>query len=78
MTKNKHLASLGGESHINSAGDKNFVHGKLESAKGPSVTRQMPTIDPKDLVGSNFLKDTEKNGYHFRAKIVCAIRDKEA
>jgi hypothetical protein len=31
----------------------------------PNVKRSMVTIDPKDLIGRNFLKDAEENGQWF-------------
>ena len=37
----------------------------------------MVTIDPKDLIGRTFLKDTEEDGQRFRARIVREIIDKE-
>jgi hypothetical protein len=38
----------------------------------------MPTIEPKDLIGRTFLKDTESDGQRFCARIVCSIADKDA
>jgi hypothetical protein len=43
----------------------------------PSIKRRLVTIDPKDLIGRTFLKDTEENGQSFRARVVRAITDKE-
>jgi hypothetical protein len=37
----------------------------------------MATIDPKDLIGRTFLKDTEEDGQRFRACVVRAVIDKE-
>jgi hypothetical protein len=37
----------------------------------------MPIIDPKDLIGRTFLKDTESVGQSFRARIVRAIAEKD-
>jgi hypothetical protein len=45
---------------------------------GPNVPRRMPTIDPKDLIGRSFLKDTEAYGQRFRAKILRAIIEKDS
>jgi hypothetical protein len=36
----------------------------------PSIKRRMVTIDPKDLIGRTFLKDTEEDGQRFRARVV--------
>jgi hypothetical protein len=44
----------------------------------PNVARRMPTIDPEDLIGRTFLKDTEAGGQRFRAKIVRSIVDKHS
>jgi hypothetical protein len=43
----------------------------------PSVQRCMVTIDPKDLIGRTFLKDSEEDGQRFRAQIVCNVLDYE-
>jgi hypothetical protein len=61
---------------------KFFVYANLDKSstmttKEPSVKRQMPTIDPKDLIGRTFLKDAESNGQRFRAQIVQVILDQE-
>ena len=37
----------------------------------------MVTIDPKDLIGRTFLKDSEEDGQRFRARVVRAIVEKE-
>jgi hypothetical protein len=37
----------------------------------------MVTIDPKDLIGRTFLKETEGDGQLFRAHVVRAIIDKD-
>jgi hypothetical protein len=37
----------------------------------------MITIDPKELVGRTFLKETEEDRQRFRARVVRAIIDKE-
>jgi hypothetical protein len=43
----------------------------------PSVQQRMVTIDPKDLIGRTFLKDSEEDGQRFRAREFCAVLDKE-
>jgi hypothetical protein len=44
----------------------------------PSVkSRTMVTIDPADLIGQTFLKDTEEDGQQFRARIVKTILDED-
>ena len=43
----------------------------------PSVKQRMVTIDPKDLFGRTFLKDSEEDGQRFRARVVRAIVEKE-
>ena len=43
----------------------------------PSVKRRMVTIDPKDLIGRTFLKDSEEDGQRFRARVVRAVIEKE-
>ena len=76
--RHKRLAPLGGEiSHVD---DKLFVRSKSDqsTSDGPSIPRRMPTIDPKDLLGRTFLKDSEADGQRFRARIVRAIMDHDA
>jgi hypothetical protein len=76
--RHKHLAPLGGE--VSHAADRLFVRSKLDQANTdePSVPRHMPTIDPKDLLGRTFLKDSESDGQRFRAWIVRAILEHDA
>jgi hypothetical protein len=76
--RHKCLAPIGGEKGTNHAGDKIFVRSNSDTSasEGPTVPRRMPTIHPKDLIGSSFLKDTEADGQRFRAKIVIAIIEK--
>jgi hypothetical protein len=76
--RHKRLAPLGGEiSHVD---DKLFVRSKAEKSTTdePGVPRRMPTIDPKDLMGCTFLKDSEADGQRFRARVVRAILDHDA
>jgi hypothetical protein len=77
--RHKRLAPLGGES--NHVDDKMFVRSKSDiksTNDGPSVPRRMVTIDPKDLIGRTFLKDSEADGQRFRARIVRAIVEHDA
>jgi hypothetical protein len=60
------------------AADKLFVRSKLANTDEPSVPRRKPTIDSKDLWGRTFLKDSEADGQHFRARIVRAILEHDA
>jgi hypothetical protein len=57
------------------------VESSIEDGTGldddPSVQRRMVTIDPKDLTGRTFLKDSEEDGKSFRARVVRAVLDKE-
>jgi hypothetical protein len=39
--------------------------------------QHLTTIEPKDLIGRNFLKESEVDGQRFRARVVRAIIDKE-
>jgi hypothetical protein len=41
------------------------------------IQQRMVTIEPKDLIGHTFLKDSEEDGQRFRAQVVRAIVDKE-
>jgi hypothetical protein len=41
----------------------------------PSVQQRMVTIDPKNFIGRNFLKDPEEDGQCFRARVICALLD---
>jgi hypothetical protein len=74
----KRLAPLGGE--VSRVANKLFVSSKSDKAitDEPSVPRRMATIDPKDLLGRTFLKDSESDGQRFRARIVRAILDHDA
>jgi hypothetical protein len=50
----------------------------LEDMSGdPTVKKRMVTIDPKDLIGRTFLKDTEEDGQCFHARHVRAVIEKE-
>jgi hypothetical protein len=67
---------------IRSALDPTLHHKRLDPLGGavshtdePSVPLHIPTIDPKDLVGITFLKDSEAYGQRFRARLVRAILD---
>ena len=76
--RRKRLAPVDGET--NHAGDKVFVRSNLDTSatNGQTIPRRMPTIDPKDLLGRTFLKETEADGQRFRARIVRAITEKDA
>jgi hypothetical protein len=81
-TRNQRLSPLGGETASNYLGDKIFIRSStcqedVEVRDGPSVQRQMVTIDPKDLIGRTFLKDAEDDGQRFRARVVRAVIEKE-
>jgi hypothetical protein len=43
----------------------------------PNFKRRMVTIDPKDLIGRTFLKDSEEDGQRFQARVVRAIVGRE-
>ena len=66
--RNHRLSPLGGETSSNFLGDNMFIRSKsidpidgLELLDGdPSVKQRMVTIDPKDLIGRTFLKDSEE------------------
>ena len=84
--RNQRLSPLGGETASNYLGDKIFIRSKTESFErstedgtvlddDPSVKRRMVTIDPKDLIGRTFLKDSEEDGQRFRARVVRAVLD---
>ena len=83
--RNHRLSPLGGEKSSNFLGDNMFIRSKsiypidgLELLDGdPSVKQRMVTIDPKDLIGRTFLKDSEEDGQRFRARVVRAIVEKE-
>jgi hypothetical protein len=81
-TRNLRLSSLGGESSSTSNGDKIFIRSRTDQNEvddsDPSVkSRTMVTIDPADLIGRTFLKDTEEDGQRFRARIVKTILDED-
>ncbi|MFA9289401.1 MAG: reverse transcriptase domain-containing protein, partial [Weeksellaceae bacterium] len=80
--RNLRLSPLGGEISSNYLGDKIFIRSSkrpddIELDSDPSVKRRMVTIDPKDLIGRQFLKDSEEDGQRFRARVVRAVIDKE-
>ena len=63
----RNLSPLGGEISSNYFGDKIFIQSSkcpddIELDSDPSVKRRMVTIDPKDLIGRTFLKDSEEDG----------------
>ena len=81
--QNQRLSPLGGEMASTYLGGTMYVHSKFPSDSDPelmngdpSVKRRMVTIDPKDLIGRTFLKDEEEDGQQFRARVVCAVIDK--
>jgi hypothetical protein len=39
----------------------------------PNLKKRMVTIDPKDLIGKTFLKETKEDGQRFRARVVRTI-----
>jgi hypothetical protein len=77
---NKRLAPLGGETATNNSGNKVFICSNLDTTKlnDPNVTSCMPTIASEERIGRTFLKETEADGQGFRARVVCAIVDKDA
>jgi hypothetical protein len=80
--RNQRLSPLGGEISSNYLGDKIFIRSSqrqddIELDSDPSIKRRMVTIDPKDLIGRTFLKDSEEDGQRFRARVVRAVIDKE-
>jgi hypothetical protein len=70
--------SLGGENDADHADDKIFDCSNNSSSNDPEVSRRMPMIDPKDLIGCTFLKETEADDQRFRSQIVRAIIEKDA
>jgi hypothetical protein len=43
----------------------------------PNAKQRMFTINPKDLIGRTFLMDSDEDGQRFRARVFCAVVDKE-
>jgi hypothetical protein len=81
---NLSLSPIGGETASNFRGDKIFIRSKHEdldpslSDDDPNVKRRrLTTIEPKDLIGRTFLKESEQDGQRFQAQVVRAIVDKE-
>ena len=78
-TRNKRLSPAAGEPTSNPIQDKTFVRANFNPVNDAlddtdaTVQRRMVTIDPKDLIGRTFLKDTEEDGQRFRARVVRAI-----
>jgi hypothetical protein len=65
--RNQRLSPLGGETASNYLDDKIFIRSStcqedVEVRNVPSVKRRMTTIDPKDLIGRTFLKESEADG----------------
>ena len=55
-TRHKRLAPVGGESiALNHVGDKVFIRSNFDTSQvdNPTITRQMPTIDPENLIFSH-------------------------
>jgi hypothetical protein len=76
--RNQRLSPLGGETVSNSLGDNILTRSETDlfesSAEDgtvldgdPSVQRRMVTIDPQDLIGRTFLKDSVEDDQSFRA-----------
>jgi hypothetical protein len=55
------------ESKSNSDAQKDNT---LSDEGDPIVKNRMVTIDPKDLIGRTFLKDSETDGQRFRARVI--------
>ena len=86
--RNQRLSPFGGETTSNYLGNKIFIRSNFDIEKSsedpskldddnPNVKRRMVTIDPKDLIGRTFLKDSEEDGQRFRARVVRAVVEKE-
>jgi hypothetical protein len=67
--RNQRLSPLGGEMASTFLGGTMYICSKFPSDSDPelidgdpSVKRRMVTIDPKDLIGRNFLKNEEEYG----------------
>jgi hypothetical protein len=87
--RNQRLSPIGGETASNFLGDKIFIRSNFDSKVdtapeeammddvNQTVKRRMATIDPKDLIGRTFLKDTDKDGQRFRARVVRVLVEKE-
>jgi hypothetical protein len=82
--RNQRLSPLGGEKASTYLGGTVYICSKsppdasLEEMDGdPTVKKHMVTIDPKDLIGRIFLKDTEEDGQRLRARVVRAVIEKE-
>jgi hypothetical protein len=79
-TRNLRLSPLEGETDVPTPSDKLFVRSRSDPDDGTdsSLQRRMVTIDPADLLGRTFLKDSEEDGQRFRARIVRAILDADS
>jgi hypothetical protein len=85
--RNQRFSLLGGETTSNFRGDKIFLRSIFDNTldnedivsndDDPGIKRRMVTIDPKDLIGQTFLKDTKEDGQRFRARVVRVITDRE-
>jgi hypothetical protein len=73
--RNLRLSPIGGETDSNFRGDKLFIRSKHEDSDPSSLDddanvkrRHLATIDPKDILGRNFLKESEVDGQRFQAR----------
>jgi hypothetical protein len=80
-SRNRRVSTTEGEISSNQTSDKLFIFSNSDSQMSVdgSCDRKttMITIDPKELIGQTFLKETEEDGQRFRARVVRAIIDKE-
>jgi hypothetical protein len=79
--RNRRVSTTEGEMSSNNTGEKIFIfsHLNLQISDDGLCDRKtkMITIDPKELIGRTFLKETEEDGQRFQARVVWAIIDKE-
>ena len=83
--RNLRISPLGGEQPSNHLGDKIFIFSRTDTDRvkaneldeDPSIERRMVTIDPEDLIGRTFLKDSDEDGQRFQARVVRAVINNE-
>jgi hypothetical protein len=75
--RNRRISTTEGEMSSNNTDEKILIFSNSNSQMldEGSCDRQtaMITIDPKELVGNTFLKETEEDGQRFCARVVKAI-----
>jgi hypothetical protein len=76
------IRSLSKASPASDHGEDSSLHSSMEptdeNPEHPSTGDNTVIVDPQELLGHNFLMDTQEDGQRFRARIVKCISDHES